>query len=73
MNCRNQGREGGRDCELQVKGFILHIDGFERFFRFPHAKWSLGKVKEEVRRPEGKLTVFKMVAVKGKVINRFRV
>jgi len=20
MNCRNQGREGGRDCELQVKG-----------------------------------------------------
>ena len=42
MNCRNQGREGGRDCELQVKGFILHIDGFERFFRFSnhHKEWE---------------------------------
>ena len=30
-------------------------------------------MKEEVRRPEGKLTVFKVVAVKGKVINRFKV
>ena len=49
------------------------IDIFERFLRFPHVKWSLGKVKEEVRRPEGKLTAFKVVVVKGKVINIFKV
>lgn len=41
-------------------------------------KWSLGKAKEEVRRPVRKLTVFKvtllqMVAVEGKVIDRFKV
>ena len=41
-------------------------------------KWSLGKAKKEVRKPERKLTVFKVtlsqvVVVEGKVIVRFKV
>ena len=54
MNCRNQGREGGRDCELQGKGFILHINGFERFFKFSnhHKEREMGNCSKRSMQEE---------------------